>query len=65
MPIISAGGPLVRRYSRGRFEIPGNGTLFVSRGVGCSTLPIRINSDPELILCTVFTGTRTDSMQLD
>jgi predicted MPP superfamily phosphohydrolase len=43
----------VRIYSRGRFGIPGNGTLFVSRGVGCSTLPIRINSDPELILCTV------------
>lgn len=53
VPIISAGGPLVRVYSRGRFEIPGNGTLFVSRGVGCSTLPIRINSDPELILCTL------------
>jgi uncharacterized protein len=53
VPIISAGGPLVRLYSRGRFEIRGNGTLFVSRGVGCSTLPIRINSDPELILCTV------------
>jgi predicted MPP superfamily phosphohydrolase len=53
VPIISAGGPLVRVYSRGRFEIPGNGTLLVSRGVGCSTLPFRINSDPELILCTV------------
>jgi uncharacterized protein len=53
VPIISAGGPLVRVYSRGRFEIPGNGTLFVSRGVGCSTLPVRINSDPELILCTL------------
>jgi hypothetical protein len=53
VPIISAGGPLVRLYSRGRFEIPGNGTLLVSRGVGCSTLPFRINSDPELILCTV------------
>ena len=53
VPIISAGGPLVRLYSRGRFEIPGNGTLIVSRGVGCSTLPIRINSDPELILCTL------------
>lgn len=53
VPIISAGGPLVRIYSRGRFEIPGNGTLLVSRGVGCSTLPIRINSDPELIMCSV------------
>jgi hypothetical protein len=52
-PIITAGGPLARTYSRGRFEITGNGTLLVSRGVGCSTLPIRINSDPELILCTL------------
>jgi predicted MPP superfamily phosphohydrolase len=52
-PIITAGGPLARRYSRGRFEIPGKGTLFVSRGVGCSTLPVRINSDPELIVCTL------------
>jgi len=52
-PIITAGGPLARQYSRGRFEIPGKGTMFVSRGVGCSTLPLRINSDPELILCTL------------
>jgi hypothetical protein len=25
----------------------------VSRGVGCSNLPIRINADPELIICTL------------
>jgi uncharacterized protein len=57
-PIITAGGPLARTYSRGRFEIPGNGTMLVSRGVGCSLLPVRINSDPELILCTL----RTDAV---
>ena len=51
--IVDAGGPLARRYGRGRFELEGNGTLFVSRGVGCSNLPIRINSDPELIVCRV------------
>ena len=51
--IIDAGGPLARRYGRGRFDLEGNGTLFVSRGVGCSNLPIRINSDPELIVCRV------------
>ena len=49
--ILDAGGPLARRYGRGRFEIDGNGSLIVSRGVGCSNLPIRVNSDPELILC--------------
>lgn len=51
--IVDAGGPLARRYGRGRFELESNGALFVSRGVGCSNLPIRINSDPELILCRV------------
>ena len=51
--IVDAGGPLARRYGRGRFDLQGNGTLFVSRGVGCSNLPIRINSDPELIVCRV------------
>jgi uncharacterized protein len=49
--IVDAGGPLARRYGRGRFEIEGNGTLIVSRGVGCSNLPIRINSDPEVVFC--------------
>jgi predicted MPP superfamily phosphohydrolase len=52
-PILTAGGPLSRTYGRGRFEIAGNGPLIVSRGVGCSSLPIRINSDPELIVCTL------------
>jgi len=51
--ILDAGGPLARRYGRGRFELEGNGALFVSRGVGCSNLPIRINSDPELIVCRI------------
>lgn len=52
-PIVSVGGPLSRRYSRGRFDIAENGPLIVSRGVGCSNLPIRINADPELIVCTL------------
>lgn len=55
-PIVSVGGPLSRRYSRGRFELAGNGPLIVSRGVGCSNLPIRINADPELIVCTLRTS---------
>lgn len=52
-PIIGAGGPLSRTYGRGRFEIAGNGPLIVSRGIGCSNLPVRINSDPELVICTL------------
>jgi len=49
--IVDAGGPLSRLYARGRFEIAGKGPLIVSRGVGCSNLPIRINADPDLIIC--------------
>ena len=52
-PIIDAGGPLCRSHSRGRFEVPGNGPLIVSRGVGCSSLPVRINADPELVIRTL------------
>jgi len=51
--ILDAGGPLARVYARGRFEIVDNGPLIVSRGLGCSNLPIRINSDPEVIFCRV------------
>jgi uncharacterized protein len=50
-PIVAGAGPLSRSHSRGRFDVPGNGPLFVSRGVGCSNLPVRINADPELIIC--------------
>lgn len=46
-------GPLCKAYAYGRFDIEANGTFFVSRGIGCSTLPLRINAQPELLLCTV------------
>jgi uncharacterized protein len=52
-PIFVAKGPLCRTYSQGRFEVEGNGPLIVGRGIGCSNLPIRINADPELIICTL------------
>jgi uncharacterized protein len=51
--ILSAGGPLARTYGRGRFEIAGRGPFIVSRGVGCSNLPIRMNADRELVMCTL------------
>ncbi len=50
-PILVPHGPLCRQYCHGRYEVQGNGNLIVSRGVGCSTLPVRINAAPELILC--------------
>ena len=52
--IVSAGGPLARIYGRGRFDLPDNGALIVSCGVGCSNLPLRWNADPELMLCTLL-----------
>jgi uncharacterized protein len=51
--ILTAGGPLSRRYGRGQFAIADNGVLLVSLGIGCSNIPVRINSDPELILLTL------------
>ena len=38
----------------GRFEIEGNGPLFVSRGIGCAGIPLRVRADPELLICTVM-----------
>jgi len=52
-PVLSACGPLSRSYGQGRFEVPGRGTLIVGRGIGCSNLPIRLNADPELVICTL------------
>ncbi len=52
-PVLTPSGRMSRLYCYGEFSIPGNGNLFVSRGFGCSLLPLRINADPELVLCTV------------
>jgi predicted MPP superfamily phosphohydrolase len=52
-PLVMPRGPLSRPYHYGRFSIPDNGELIVSRGVGCSAIPVRINADPELVICTV------------
>jgi predicted MPP superfamily phosphohydrolase len=52
-PILLPGGALSRRYSRGRFQMPGGGTLIVSVGVGCAMLPFRLHADPEVLTCTL------------
>ena len=52
-PIIVPHGPLGRKYCHGRYALENNGDLIVSRGIGCSTIPIRINADPELVICTI------------
>lgn len=55
-PILLPHGPLSREYHYGFFDVVGNGKLIVSRGLGCSNLPVRINADPELVLCTLQNG---------
>ena len=48
-------GDLNRRFPRGVFQLGPNGrrTMLVSRGVGCSTVPVRIYARPEVHLCTL------------
>lgn len=52
-PLFRPSGPYSRKYNYGRYDIAGNGPLFVSRGVGCSAIPLRLNADPELLICTL------------
>jgi predicted MPP superfamily phosphohydrolase len=52
-PIKVADGPLSRRYNSGRFDLDDGRVLLVSRGIGCSTVPVRFNSPPAVMLCTV------------
>lgn len=52
-PLFRPSGPVSRDYCYGRFEVPGNGPLLVSRGVGCAGIPLRLNADPELLICTL------------
>lgn len=52
-PLKRPSGPFSGKYLRGRFEIDGNGPLFVSRGIGCAGIPLRLRADPELMICTV------------
>ena len=53
--ILLPSGLLNRQYARGRFELNGgeSRTLLVSRGVGCSTVPVRMFAAPEVHLCLI------------
>nr|WP_314858998.1 hypothetical protein [uncultured Undibacterium sp.] len=46
-------GHLSKQHYHGLFDISDNGKLIVSRGIGCTNLPIRVNAAPELVLCTL------------
>jgi uncharacterized protein len=52
-PLYVPHGRLSRRYCAGRFDIPEQGVLLVSRGIGCSTVPVRWNAPPEVHLCSI------------
>jgi predicted MPP superfamily phosphohydrolase len=52
-PLFRPSGPCSREYTYGRYDLPDNGPLVVSCGVGCSGIPLRLNADPELVICTL------------
>jgi len=52
-PLKVAHGPLSRQYNAGRFELGDGRVLIVSRGIGCSTIPLRVNAPPAVLACTV------------
>jgi hypothetical protein len=55
VPVLVPGGHLNRLYCSGSFQIAGDAprTLLVSRGVGCSTIPLRAFAAPEVHLCLI------------
>lgn len=55
-PVVVPSGALSRRYAYGRFAIGQGRTLLVSRGVGYSTIPLRIFCPPEAIVCELSFG---------
>jgi predicted MPP superfamily phosphohydrolase len=54
-PVLVPGGALNRRYCRGEFHVGdrARSTLLVSRGIGCSTIPVRLFAAPEVHLCLI------------
>ena len=50
VPIVLPTGRLNRRYPHGEFTTD-SGRLLVSRGIGCSGVPVRLFAQPEIHLC--------------
>ncbi len=46
-------GPASRRYAHGRYDLPNDRTLIVSRGVGSTEVAPRWNADPDILLVTL------------
>ena len=56
-PIVMPGGTLNRTYSHGLFDVrdgASGGKLLVSRGIGCSGVPVRLFAWPEVHICEVY-----------
>ena len=51
--IYTPSGKLSRRYCQGVFDLGAGRTLLVTRGVGCSTLPVRAFAAPLVHLCLI------------
>jgi predicted MPP superfamily phosphohydrolase len=52
-PLLVSHGRLSRRYTAGRYDLGRGRTLLVSRGVGCTTVPVRLNAPAAITICTV------------
>lgn len=52
-------GAFCRAYPGGIYQLPGTEarTLIVSRGIGCSVIPIRLGATPNIVLCVIETAT--------
>lgn len=55
-PIRMPGPRINRRFSRGHFRLRDGGQLIVSRGIGCSQLPLRLFAAPEVHVLTLVPG---------
>ena len=52
-PILTALGRLSRRYNSGVYHLGPGRHLLVTRGIGCTVVPIRVNAPPEVHLVTI------------
>jgi predicted MPP superfamily phosphohydrolase len=61
-PVWMPGGPLNRTYPHGAHRLPDHGgaTLIVSRGIGCSGVPVRLFARPEVHVCIAYPAAASD-----
>lgn len=64
IPLVLPAGRLVRRFSRGLYTLPdrGDARLLVSRGIGCSGVPVRVFAWPEVHVLEL-SGGATDAVR--